>query len=36
MERGQSLWDLVRLDRALMPGSLRLFDTTIQVATAPA
>jgi hypothetical protein len=36
MERGPSLWDLVKLDRALVPGSLRLFDTVIQVATAPA
>jgi hypothetical protein len=35
MERGQTLWDLVRLDRALIPGSLRLFDTAIHVATAP-
>ena len=35
MERGPSLWDLVKLDRALVPGSLRLFDTVIQVATAP-
>jgi len=36
LERGPSLWDLVKLDRALVPGSLRLFDTVIQVATAPA
>jgi hypothetical protein len=35
MERGPSLWDLVKLDRALVPGSLRLFDTVIHVATAP-
>jgi hypothetical protein len=36
MDRGPSLWDLVELDRVLVPGSLRLFDTVIQVATAPA
>ena len=36
LERGPGLWDLVKLDRALVPGSLRLFDTVIQVATAPA
>lgn len=36
MECGPSLCDLVKLAGGLVPGSLRLFDTLIQIATAPA
>ena len=35
METGPSLWDLTKFDRSLSPGSLRLFDAEIQVATSP-
>jgi hypothetical protein len=35
LERGSSLWDLTHVDRHLPPGSLRLFDAAIQVASTP-
>ncbi|HWA09432.1 MAG TPA: RES family NAD+ phosphorylase [Opitutaceae bacterium] len=35
MERTESLWDLVTLDRTLNPASMRLFDTVIEVAASP-
>jgi len=36
MERGPNLWDLVALDRSLIPSSMKLFDAMIEVSASPA
>lgn len=35
MQRTQSLWDLAKYEKGLPPGTLKLFDTLIDVAAAP-